>query len=541
MLTLRSIGAALCAAMLATACSTAGGPRRFDTGGVFQVAQQREPHSLNPALDNGQSSTEWGFLLFSYLVKYDASGRLVGDVAKEVPSVANGGVSRDGLTVTYHLRKGVRWADGAPLTARDCVWSIDAINDPANDVQSRYGYDRILKAQAPDDDTLVLHLKHPFAPLLTLVLAPQGFPILPAHLLAKYPDFNHLSFGRKPIGSGPYVVDRWIHGDRVVMHANPYYFGGKPKIQRVTIRFVPDSQTALDLLQTGEIQGYYNAQDYAQYPQLRALSGYRTTATPVAGVGAIIFNTQDPATADPRVRHALAEAIDIRSTVSKAYRGAVSSAHAGKGLFFWAYDPKRYPDVPYDPAHARRLLDAAGWKAGPDGMRAKNGTPLDVQLILQAATPGDAIVANTIAQYERVVGVRVSLKQFNITQFVAPAAEGGPVYGGKFNLALYPFVNGDDPDTTDQFACANVPPNGYNKSRICDPRIDALLREGQHTFDPARRSAIYGRLEALLYRELPIVLIYNRNEVDVFTSRLRGQSTSIDGAWWNVARWSLAS
>jgi peptide/nickel transport system substrate-binding protein len=524
---------------LLTAC-TASRNTAAPSGAQFQVAQQREPQSLNPALENGQSSTEWGLLLFSYLVKYDDRGKLVGDVATRVPSIENGGISRDGLTVTYHLRRGVRFADGAPLTAHDCVWSINAVNNPANNVQSRYGYDRIAGAQAPDDYTLVLHLKQPFAPLLTLVLAPQGFPILPEHLLAKYPDFNHIAFDQKPLGSGPYVVDRWLHGDRVVMHANPYYFGGRAKIERLTIRFVPDAQAALNLLQTHEIQGYFNAQDYAQYPQLLAVRGYRTTASPVAGVGAIIFNTADPATADARVRHALAEAVDIKSLVTKAYRGAVSSPQAGRGLFFWAYDANAYPDTRYDPAHARAVLDAAGWKLGADGVRRKNGAPLDLQMIIQAATPGDAIVANSLAQYERAAGAHVTLKQFNITQFVAPADEGGPVYGGKFNLALYPFVNGDDPDTTDQFACANVPPHGYNKSRICDPRIDGLLRAGQSTFDIAKRKAIYKRLESLLYKELPIVPIYNRNEVDTFTDRLRGESVSLDSVWWNVAAWSLA-
>ncbi len=506
----------------------------------FQIAQQREPLSLNPALENGASSTEWGFLLFSYLVKYDQNGTLISDVATQVPTLQNGGISRDGLTVTYHLRKGVRFADGVPLTARDCVWTINAINSPANNVQSRYGYDRIAKAEAPNDYSLVLHLKHPFAPLLTLVLAPQGFPILPRHLLAKYPDFNHIPFDQKPVGSGPYVVDRWIHGDRVVMHANPLYFRGKPSIEHITIRFVPDSQAALNMLQAHEIQGYYNEQDYSQYPQLVPLKGYRTAARPVAGVGAIIFNTQDPATADPRVRHALAQAIDIKSIVTKAYRGAVSGSQAARGLFFWAYDPKAYPDIPYDPAQANRLLDAAGWKMGADGIRHKDGMPLNLQMIIQAGTPAEAVVGNSVTQYERAVGADVTLKQFNVTQFVAPAGEGGPVYGGKFNLALYPFVNGDDPDTTDQFACSNVPPHGYNKSRICDPRIDALLRQGQQTFDIGKRKAIYARLQRVLQQELPIVLLYSRNEVDVFTDRLRGQSVSLDGTWWNVGAWHLA-
>ena len=528
-----------CALALLAACAPAHPTAtRTDT---LSIAQQREPMSLNPALENGQSSTQWGFLLFSYLVKYDSRGNLIGDVATQAPSLQNGGISKDGLTITYHLRKNVRFADGTPLTARDCVWSINAINNRANNVQSRYGYDRIASAQAPDDHTLVLHLKEPFAPVLTLVLAPQGFPILPAHLLAKYPDFNHLPFDSKPVGSGPYVVDRWIHGDRVVMHANPYYFQGKPSIEHLTIRFVPDAQTGSNLLQTHEVQGYFNEQDYAQYPLLKSLRGYNVLEIPVAGVGAVIFNTQGYATSDARVRHALAEAVDVPSLVRKAYRGAVDSSGAGRGLFIGVYDAKAYPDIPYDPAHARALLSQAGWTPGPDGVRRKSGRPLDLQIIIQAGTPGDAIVANSIVQYERAVGAHVSIKQFNITQFVAPVSEGGPVYGGKFDMALYPFVNGDDPDTTDQFACANVPPHGYNKSRICDPAIDALLKAGRSTFSARERAATYVKLQALLYKELPIALIYQRRELDVLTTRLHGTTGSIDSLFWNVGSWKLSS
>ena len=106
-------------------------------------------------------------------------------------------------------------------------------------------------------------------------------------------------------------------------------------------------------------------------------------------------------------------------------------------------------------------------------------------------------------------------------------------------MALYPFINGDDPDTTDQFACANVPPHGYNKSRICDPRIDALLRAGLATFDPAARAAVYRKLQAVLYEKLPIALLYQRRQINTFTTQLRGQTTSLNGAFWNAGAWSL--
>lgn len=519
-----------------TACTAtrAGGERA-----TLTVGQQVEPISLNPALDNGQIATEWGELLFSYLVKYDSRGRLVGDVAAAVPSVANGGISPDGLTITYHLRRGVRFADGAQLTARDCVWSIDAINNVDNNVQSRYGYDRIARADAPDGATLVLHLKRPFAPILSLVLAPQGYPILPRHLLARYPNFNHIDFDSQPVGSGPYVVDRWIRGDEVDMHANPLYFQGAPPIRRLTIRFIPDPQEGTNQLRTHEIQAYFNEQDYSQYPILAALHGYTTLDTPVSAIGALIFNTRGSFTNDPRVRHALAEAVDWKRLIAKAYRGALRYHEAGRGLFIWAYDPSAFPDVPYDRAGAQRLLDASGWSSGSDGVRRRSGRPLDVLLVIQAGVPGEEIAASDVAQYEHAVGASVRIKAFNVTQFGAPASLGGPVYAGRFDLALYSFVNGDDPDTTDQFACANVPPRGYNKSRICEARIDSLLSAGRATYDERARSRIYSQLQRVLYRTLPIVPIYQRRELDTFTDRLRGPTGSVDSVFWDVARWRL--
>lgn len=507
---------------------------------ALTIAQQREPMSLNPALENGTSAMEWGLLLFNYLVKFDDKGRLVGDVATAVPTLQNGGISKDGRTITYHLHRGVRFADGAPLTARDCAWSIAAIQNPDNNVQSRFGYDRVVRMETPDDATLVLHLKQPFSPLLTVVLAPQGFPILPRHLLERQHDFNKIAFNALPVGGGPYVVDRWNRGDRVEMHANPYYFRGTPKIAHLTVRFIPDPQSGINLLRTHEIGGYFDEQDYANYPILRSITGYKVTSSPINGVGAIIFNTADPVTSDPAVRHALAMAIDIPRLIATTYRGAISTQAAGRGLFIWAYDPKAYPDIPFDPAAARALLDRAGWRLGPDGVRSRDGKPLELLLIIQAGTPGDAVIGNSVVQAERAIGARVTLKAFNITQFVAPVSEGGPVYGGKFQMALYPFINGDDPDTTDQFACANVPPHGYNKSRICDPQIDALLVAAQSTFDPTARAAAYRKLQALLYGELPIALLYQRRQINAFTTRLRGQSTSLSGAFWNAGGWWLS-
>ncbi|MBC5829360.1 MAG: peptide ABC transporter substrate-binding protein [Candidatus Eremiobacteraeota bacterium] len=515
------------------ACSGSG--QQGQTAGLT-MAQDREPLSLNAALLNGASAAQWGLLLYSYLLKFDDRGQLVGDLASEVPSLANGGISSDGLRITYHLRKGVRFSDGAPLTARDAVYSINAILNPRNNVQSRFGYDQIASARAKDDWTLELRMKRAFAPALTIIMTPSGFPILPAHLLAKYPEFNDVDFGVHPVGSGPFKAVEWAHGDSVTLEPNPSYWRGAPHVKRLVVRFIASPTTIVNQLRTHEIQGFFNA-DPIVYDQLRRIPGQRVTKTPLDYVGAIIFNTSDPLTANPRVRHALAQAIDIPHLIQSVYHGALTAKDAGRGLFMWAYNPAITRDIAYDPQAARRALAAEGWIAGPDGLRRKSGKPLELLFILQAEAPADAIIANAVQQYEKAVGASIRLKSYRVEQLVSPISSGGPVYGGKFQMALYPFNPGDDPDTTDQFSCSNVPPRGYNKSRICDPRIDALLKAGNSTFEKSKRQRAYDGLQRLLQEQLPLVLLYQGRQVNAFTERLKGQTTSLNGAFWNAGAW----
>lgn len=533
---MRRLSCALLA--LAAAFLSCCGPRTTNPD-AFTIVQEREPASLNPLLLNGTATIEWSLLAFSYLTKFDDRGRLVGDVATEVPTLANGGIAKDGLTIVYHLRKGVRWQDGAPLTAHDCVFSVAAVLNPRNNVQSRYVYDQVVSARAPDDSTLVLRMRKPFAPALSVVLSIAGFPILPAHLLEKLPELNDVDFNVHPLGSGPYRILDWKHGDRVTLVANPGYWRGAPRIKRLVIRFAPNPNTGVREVTTGEADGYFNA-DKSVYPQLLALHETRVTRTPIDAVGSIIFNTTDGPTRDVRVRHALALALDVATIVAKTYHGALDAREPGRGLLEWAFDPAVMRDARYDPAQARRLLDAAGWRPGADGVRVKDGKRLEVLLIIQAENPGDAVIGNLVHAYESAVGASVQLKAYAVTQFVAPANLGGPVYGGKFQMALYDFVPGDDPDVTDQFSCANVPPNGYNKSRLCDPRVDAVLLEGNSTFDVTARKRAYRRLQQLLVEDQPLVLLYQNRQLNAFSTRLRDQTTSLSGAFWNVAGWSLA-
>ena len=205
------------------------------------------------------------------------------------------------------------------------------------------------------------------------------------------------------------------------------------------------------------------------------------------------------------------------------------SGHTIATLIRRSLNPKAAGKLWIRPAGSRsRRISRAQWYAS------------DPLFLMEAQTPGDQVIGNLVTAYERKISVRVTLKQYSVTQFVAPGNLGGPVYGGRFQLALYPFVNGDDPDTSDQFSCSHVPPNGYNKSRICNPQIDALLAQGRRTNLVSARKAIYARLQRLLYAQLPVALLYEEHQISAFTLRLHGQSTSLSGAFWNVGRWTLS-
>ena len=525
-------------ALIFAGCTRQGSPTPSST--MLTVVQQREPRSLNPLFENGTASKEFGELIFSYLLTWNAQNQLVPDVATQVPSLRNGGISPSGRTITYHLRHNVRFSDGTPLTAADCIATIHAVMNPKLLVQSRYGYDRIISATAPDPYTLVLRLQRPFAPLLTLLFAPMGFPILPAHVIAHIANLNTSTFNEEPIGSGPYRVVRWIHGERIDLAPNEKYYRGAPRIPHLRIRFVPSPNVAMEQLQTGEAQFFFNDEDWSTIPQLRTLHEIRTLVTPMNGIGALIFNTSAGPTADQRVRRAIARALNVPRIVRTSYRNAIDASHPTRGLFMWASQQQAWPTVRYNPVTAAHILSADGWHRGPDGSRRKFGGRLRLLLVIAAGTPSESALATQIREELDAVGMQVEIKAYALTQFAAPAEAGGPVYGGKFQLALYPFVPGDDPDTTDQFACSRVPPRGYNKSRICNQRIDALLLAGRRSNDPTQRKRSYLALQRLLAVQLPILPLFQARGVNAYTRRLHGVSGSVATVFWNVGSWKLS-
>jgi peptide/nickel transport system substrate-binding protein len=440
--------------------------------------------------------------------------------------------------VTYHLRHDVYWQDGVKLTARDCVFTYRAILNPRNLIPTRYGFDDVTSISAPNDYTLELTLKRPVRSAVGSFLALDGnYAIVPEHLLAKYSSINRVDFNTHPIGSGPYRVVEWMRGDHLLLQANPRYFRGAPSIERLRIDFIPDFTTILNQLRTGEVNGAFDV-DPALYQEARAIPGMRVVLTPITGMGAIVLNTQDGPTSDPLVREAIGSALNAPSIVAKASHGAYL-ARNGRMALLQLPASADAQSPPYDPARSRVLLDAAGWRVGPSGTRTKNGEPLRLTLVSTPAEPmSDAITVLVQAEL-RAIGVDVSIRSYAAALYKAPAAAGGPVFGGHFSLAYLLITTGGDGDLSFLYDCTQRPPVGFDISRICDPRIDAIADAASNLYDPAAVQRENRRLESLLEQDIPEIILYQPQRVSVFTTRLEGYSPSPVVPYTRSWEWTL--
>ena len=354
--------------------------------GVLRIAINEEPKNLNPLLAGTTPEIFIGRLMFEPLLSADPSGNPIPMLAAVVPSQANGGISPDGLTIRYHLRQ-ARWTDGVPVTARDVIWSWQAIENGNNDVVSRHGYDDVRSIDAPDPRTVVVHLVRPFAPFVDTFFAEsdQPYAVLPAHVLEKYPDINHVGFNAQPnVSDGPFRFVAWERGDRVLLDANPSFFLGAPRLRRIEVHFVPNEDSAINLMRTHAIDYFYQP-SIQTYPALRALPDARTVWTEVNGFEGVALNLSHRILADAAVRAGIAAALDKSALARQITHGQMTVASEDLPSWIWAFDPS-VRAVPFDPTAARAMLARAGWTPGADGVLQKDGRPLELLLAADASS-----------------------------------------------------------------------------------------------------------------------------------------------------------
>ncbi|MBV9270631.1 MAG: peptide ABC transporter substrate-binding protein, partial [Candidatus Eremiobacteraeota bacterium] len=430
----RPLFALALAALTLTACTktagTAGsGPNPWTQHGTVRVGNSDEPDNLNPMFAHTDASDQVAGLIYSNLLRYDDNGNFITDLATEIPTYENGGISKDGKTITFHLRKGAKWSDGAPLTAKDALFTFHAVNNPANNTKARFGWDDITSEETPDDYTLIVHLKQVNGGILGLfAFGGSAYPPLPAHLLAQLPDINRAPFNAAPISSGPFVLKRWTHGASLEFDANPLYFRGKPKLDHILWKVVPDGNTLFNQLKTHEIDVLSGVNEN-QIPELQNIPGINVTKKLIANWRHLGINTSKAALSDPRVRLALVESVDWKRINDTIYHGF--NQLATSDIFPNSWAAPNVPPYPYDPVGAKKLLAEAGWTMGPDGVLHKGNLAMHLVISTGTNKQENQQAEVQIQNQLRPAGFDLAIRNYPVSLLFA---QDGPIYTGKSDL-----------------------------------------------------------------------------------------------------------
>jgi peptide/nickel transport system substrate-binding protein len=488
---------------------------------VLRYATGEDVAGLNTHLYN--SAITVGFmsaLTAAWLTKTGPHNEPVPELATVIPSKENGGVSRDGKTITWHLRKGVVWSDGVPFDADDVVFSTKAVLDPANNELSRDGWDLITKIEEPDKYTVVYHLKHPYGYFAYLYFSSAGTPsVLPRHLLAGLPNINHAAYNALPVGIGPFKYAQWKRSDFVEMVANSRYFRGKPRLQRIVFKIVTNPDTILGELQSHELDLWPITATY--YWRARALPGVSTQRYAGYNYAHLDFNFSHPVLKELAVRQALRLAIDrplinrkIFHSLGLVQDDMISPANP-------AFDP-HVPNTPFDLAAANRLLDRAGWVRRADGVRTKGSLRLALLLPIPAGVGfGVDQMSEMIRAWYRQIGVELDVKRYPPAMIFVPYDEGGILNTGKFDLMLWG-TNDNPQGDLSNYRCSAVPPRGGNYARYCNHAVDAALDafEGLYTFRERQPYANY--IQEQLQRDPPTIVLAIGPDFWAYNSDLKG-------------------
>jgi peptide/nickel transport system substrate-binding protein len=540
--------AALAACSKASNGESAGARHPWTQPGILRFSEFSDPKNLNVVLNSASPTLDLAMFIFSWTVRFDNNAHPVPDAVTEVPTIANGDVSKDGLTLTYKLRPNIKWQDGAPLTCQDMRFTWQVVMNPHNNVVTTDGYKDIGSIDCTNPHVAIVHMKRLYAPFLQQLWSENGnAPILPEHLLAKYNDdkgsFNTAPFNSMPVGSGPFKVVAWNRGQNVRLVANPNFYLGPPKLKEVIYEILPDENTAVTQLQTHELDmlAMGSGLKWPDYARLAAdpkngLTAIRVDAFAWAHLD---FNLRHPIVSDVAVRRALAYATDRNELINKVAHGSAIPAETDQQPHYsWAYtnDIVHYP---FDPEKAKALLDADGWKVGADGVRVKNGQRLEFTISTQTESTSGRADETVIQRQWREVGVQADVKNAPTSEFFDNSSS-GILQGGNYDVALFSWIGAADPDDSAIYSGANLAPHGQNAMFWTNHAATAAMTDALNTIDQARRKRDYVIVQQQLALDVPSLIIYFVRFPFVYNTDLKGFSPSpVISAFWNPWNYSM--
>ncbi len=472
-------------------CSASGAPHRDPN--TLVVMELGDADTLSPLFSANYYASLYESFVFDPLVA-------VGDDFSEAPGLATRWKSSpDGLHWTVDLRRGVRWSDGAPFTSKDVVFTWAAMLDPKTGFPYRgqFAYVKAVKAAGPYRVAFDLAATNAL-----FVSQGLGLDILPEHVLGRIPhdQIRQSTFGEKPLGTGPYVLGEWRHDEQLTFERNPYWWGGTISLPRIVVRVVINDQARIDAMEdgSGDVDDGIGPSGYSILQQDRA--DLRLLHIPDLYIQFVYINLKRPGLDDRTVRRAMMYGWDRAGIAHGFMRGDadIATSFVPDGLKIW-YDPN-VTQYPYDPARARRMLDDAGYRPGPDGVRTKGKVRLAYVLSLPGS--GSGSTQDFAAEFQadmRAIGIAVSIRSIDYATFL------GETQDGKYDLADSGWGGVPDPDEETLLDSNQFPPDGNNEMYYSNPRADRDLRTGISTIGYQKRKPYYDDLQRIVADDVPFL------------------------------------
>ena len=462
---------------------------------------ESSPTDLDPRVGIDAQSERIGELLFDALLTRDEHLNVQPGLAKrwEIP---------DPLTYIFHLHRGVTFHDGRPLTSRDVKWTFDSLLEGKIRSTRSAAYRFVDHIEAPDDFTVIIHLKEPNATLLWN-LSEGASGIVP------YGALDEIT--RNPMGSGPFKFVSAEQDKEIVVERNDNYWGAKARLARVRFTVVPDATTRALELRKGSADAAINALTSDTIVALERDPNLQIERAPGTVLSYLGFNLRDRTLQDVRVRQAIAYAIDRGPLLEYIWRGFAQPALSVLPPQSWAYDPD-VTAYPHNPEKARLMLDAAGYGARDGGVR--------FHLTMKTSTEESTrLLAAVLQQQLRDVGIALDIRTFEFATFFAD------VTSGAFQVYSLRWIGGnEDPDIFEySFHSNRFPPNGANRGFYSNPRIDSLIDEARRQTDQNVRKRLYAEVQEVLAQDVPYIDLWYFDNVLVHTRRVRNLTLNPSG------------
>jgi peptide/nickel transport system substrate-binding protein len=518
---IRALGLAFAVCLFGCDCKPSSNPSAFNgkkpkraASRPLRIHMDHEPPALIPMLQpDSWAKRITNHRIFQALVRHQPRSpyRIVGELAERFSR------SKDGKTYTFELRKGVRWHDGKPFSAKDVAFTLSRVLDPnVRAVSTRATLAPFIarhEALSPHRYRIVCKRRSPF-----FLAALADMSILPAHLMSRG-DINRHPMRRAPVGTGPYRFFRWQTGQQIELRRFDGYWGKKPAIERVVFRLIRSGETAVRLAQRGELDFLPRLHGITLRRVLekrRLMRRFRVLYHVTPGTSYVLFNHQRPAFADVRVRRALAMLLDVETIVSKLLAGRAKRI----GSLYWVDDPhhdRSLKPLAFDPQAAAKLLDQAGLvDKDKDGMREHAGKPLRLSLLLPAGSRVSRRWATLYQEQLKKVGIELSILPVEWAAFLSR------IRAHDFDMApLGMAISGLSTDLYLQFHSSQQK-DGQNYGAFGDPEVDKLLEAIRSELDEKKREQLSRRVQKRLFELMPVIPLFTLTAPALVSKEIEG-------------------